>query len=287
MTVIYIDTLFLLNAVIDYLLLLAAAKVAGEPLHRLRFAAGGFLGGLYAAAIFLPGFSFLSHPLCRIAAAAVMILAAFGNSKRLLRQSLIFFALTCAFAGGILAISLLGGEGLSLGRGVIYSNMDLKVVLLSAAACYMILTLLFRKWGKHSTAAGEIISVTIHFDQLEIPVKALIDTGNTLTDPVSGCPVMVAEGEYIEQFFPPEQRLTKGELEDPVDAARLLKERGMEQRLRLLPFRSVGIEKGLLLALRTDKVLADGRNWTRMLVALSPTPVSEGGSYQALIGSID
>ena len=39
MTVIYVDTLFLLNGIIDYLLLLAAARLAGEPLRRLRFGA--------------------------------------------------------------------------------------------------------------------------------------------------------------------------------------------------------------------------------------------------------
>ena len=36
MTVVYIDEVFLLNAVIDYLLLLSAAKLAGEPLYRGR-----------------------------------------------------------------------------------------------------------------------------------------------------------------------------------------------------------------------------------------------------------
>ena len=41
MTVIYVDTLFLLNALVDYLLLLAAARLAGEPLRRVRFALGG------------------------------------------------------------------------------------------------------------------------------------------------------------------------------------------------------------------------------------------------------
>ena len=64
MTVIYIDTLFLLNALVDYLLLLAAARLAGEPLRRIRFALGAALGGAYAVAIFLPGLFFLSHPLC-------------------------------------------------------------------------------------------------------------------------------------------------------------------------------------------------------------------------------
>ena len=46
MTVIYVDTLFLLNAMVDYLLLLAAARLAGEPLTRLRFLRGALLGGL-------------------------------------------------------------------------------------------------------------------------------------------------------------------------------------------------------------------------------------------------
>ena len=47
MTVIYVDTLFLLNALVDYLLLLAAARLAGEPLRRVRFALGAILGGCF------------------------------------------------------------------------------------------------------------------------------------------------------------------------------------------------------------------------------------------------
>ena len=52
----------------DYPLWTAAAKLAGEPLRRLRLAAGAALGGLYAAAIFFPGMGFLTHPLCKLGA---------------------------------------------------------------------------------------------------------------------------------------------------------------------------------------------------------------------------
>ena len=95
--VIYVDTLFLLNALVDYLLLLGAARLAGEPLRRLQFGAGAALGGLYAVALFLPGMGFLNHPLCRVAAGVLMVLAAYGGSRRLLRQGLIFLALTTYF----------------------------------------------------------------------------------------------------------------------------------------------------------------------------------------------
>jgi len=54
-TVIYLDTLFFLNAVMDYLLLLCSARLAGEQLHRPRMALGAAFGGAYAAAAVLPG----------------------------------------------------------------------------------------------------------------------------------------------------------------------------------------------------------------------------------------
>lgn len=83
-----------------------------------------------------------------------MVLLAFWRSRRLLRQVLIFLALACAFGGGVLAVELLGGQRLALGGGVLYSGMDLKIVLLSAAGCYGLLTLVFRGIGRHGGPPG-------------------------------------------------------------------------------------------------------------------------------------
>ncbi len=285
MTVIYIDTLFLLNALVDYLLLLAAARLAGEPLRRWRFALGAGVGGLYAVAIFLPGLGFLAHPLCRLASAALMLLAAYGGSRRLLRQGLLFVSLTCAFGGGVVAIGLLGGTGLSLGNGVFYSALDLKVVLLSAAVCYGVLTLVFQRLGRHSAASGELVSVKLRLGERTAALTALVDTGNTLTDPVSGCPVMVAEGERLAPLFSEDCRPGLRELRDPVSGLARLGTGEWKSRFRLLPYRSVGVDRGLLLAVRVDGLEVNGQRRDAVLVALSPNPVSDGGGYQALIGA--
>jgi stage II sporulation protein GA (sporulation sigma-E factor processing peptidase) len=171
MTTIYLDTLFLLNAMIDYLLLLCSARLAGEPLERLRFGAGAVLGGGYAVALFLPGMGFLYHPLCRLSVAVLMVLVAFARSRRLLRQILVFLALSCAFGGGVLAVSLLGGQGLS-GGGVISTEVDLKMVLLSAAGCYAALSAVFRNWGRHSHVNGGLRPVKIRLGEREISLFA-------------------------------------------------------------------------------------------------------------------
>ena len=284
MTVIYVDTLFLLNAAVDYLLLLASARLAGEPLARLRFLLGAALGGLYAVAIFLPGLSFLARPPCRLAAAVLMVLAAFWKSRRLLRQVVIFLALSCAFGGGVLAIGLLGGRGLTLSNGVLYSGMDLKIVLLSAAGCYGALTLLFQRTGRHTAAAGELRPVRLTLGERQVSLIALVDTGNTLTDPATGRPVLVAEADCVEELLPPGIRPSPADLRDPAGTLERLED-PWRRRFRLLPYRSVGVDRGLLLAVRVDQVQVGEEDRGPMLTALSPTPVSDGGGYRALLGA--
>lgn len=82
MTVVYIDSLFLLNLIVDYLLLLATAKLAGEVICRPRLALGAAVGALYASAVFFPGMVFLTHPLCKLSAAIVMLLAGLGGKPQ-------------------------------------------------------------------------------------------------------------------------------------------------------------------------------------------------------------
>lgn len=287
MTVIYVDTLFLLNTIIDYLLLLASAKIAGEILYRLRFFFGAIFGGVYAVAIFLPGMQFLSAWPCRVSAAVLMLLIAFSGSRRLLRQTFIFFALSCAFGGGIFLISQLGGTAITLGRGVFYSYMDIKMVLLSAAGCYLLLTLVFKKWGRQTKSEGTLLDVSIQLFGKRCKLTAFSDTGNSLIDPISGKPVLVVDGGFLIDHFPTELQLSTAELRDAASAMGQINAAWAEARARLLSYRSVGVEHGMLLAIRSDVVIVDGKEFPGMLLALSPTSVSDGGSYHALIGRID
>lgn len=279
-TVLYVDTLFILNALIDYLLLLVSARVAGRPLRRLRFVLGAALGGGYAVAMFLPGFAFLSGGGYKLLIALLMLLLAYGAGPFLLRQSLIFFTLSCALAGGIAAIGMLDGGGLSLGRGVVYSVPDVKVVLLSAAGCYALLSALLSRLGRHTTLSGELVPVRITLLGRSVELTGLTDTGNTLTDPLTGESVPVAEGAALANLFP----AGVGDLTDPAAALERLSVGEMRGRYRLLPYRAVGVERGLLLAVRMDEVAWKGRARRGRLVALSPTPVSDGGGYQVLMG---
>lgn len=282
--VLYADVLFTLNALIDYLLLLLSARAAGEPLRRPRFLLAAVAGGLYAVLIFVPGFAFLNRGFFKGLSAMMMFLLAYGATRRLWKQSLIFLALSCALGGGITAIGMMDGAVLSLGRGVVYSIPDLKLVLLSGAGCYAVLRVLMPKLCRHTAAERELYPVIFELHDRRIYLTALMDTGNTLTDPVSGQPVPVAEGCALEELFPPSHRLGREDLIDPVSGMTRLNTGTWRGRFSLLPYRAVGVERGFLLAVRVDRMTIGEKKREGALVALSPTPVSDGGGYRVLTG---
>ena len=285
MTVVYLDELFLLNFVVDYLLLLAAGRLCGEVLRRGWLALGAAVGAGYAAAAILPGMGFLLHPLCKLAAAVLALLAGYGRSRRLLRVGLVFFAVSAAFGGGIFALELLGGQGLTLRNGVLYSAMDLRLILLSAAGCYAAITLVLQRTARHTAARRELVPALLTLEGRRVALTALVDTGNTLTDPATGRPVMVAEGEKVAGLFPAGQAPSGEELRRPVETLERLGRQGWQGRCRLLPYRAVGVECGMLLALRLDGAKVGTEDYGKLLLALSPTPLTDGGGYGALIGT--
>lgn len=147
MTVVYLDSVFLFNALIDYLLVLAAARLAGIPLHRGRYAFCGLLGGLYAAAVFLPGCGFLAAVPVKMAAGVLLALVSFGGERHFLRLTMLTFAIACALAGTVLGLGLLAGQSIPHARGVFYTNVNGKTLLISASGLYVLLAVLFRGSG--------------------------------------------------------------------------------------------------------------------------------------------
>ena len=127
MTVVYIDRVAVLNLMVDYLLLMTTATLAGTPLRRLRFGLCAVGGSAYAVAVFL--LPVLAHPLCRIGAGIVMALCAFGEEVRPWRLTALFWLLSGGLAGLLLALGLLalwiavwlvGGAMVGLVRGLIH-----------------------------------------------------------------------------------------------------------------------------------------------------------------------
>ena len=180
MTVVYVDTLFLLNLTIDYLLLRLSARICGQYVPTLRLALGALMGAVYALCAFLPQGHFLTYPPVKVAVGVALALTAFGGRQRLLRLTLVFFACACALGGGVLMVSLLGSGGLTYANGIPATGLDFKILCLSAAGSYLVLSVGMRCLGRYSKVSKEILPVTLTMEGRTVRLDALVDTGNTV-----------------------------------------------------------------------------------------------------------
>jgi len=282
MTTVYVDRVFALNFLADYLLLLTTAKVAGTPFRRWRLAVSAFCGGGYAVAVFLPGCAFLSGPVCKLLAGCGIAAFAFWPQRRRLRLTVLFFLLSGALAGLLLAVGLIAGNPVQYLRRVYRAEISWPVFLASTALFYALLNVLFRRSVRHE--GGEILRVTVRIGGNSRDILALHDTGNTLCDPVNGDPVLVLEQRAVSDLWPSEVGRVLEENVPPEEKMARLYRLQMGRSFSLIPFRSVGVPAGLLLAFRCDRVTVESRVHRHALIALSEWPLSDGGVYQALWG---
>lgn len=250
---VYVDLVVLMNFAVDFLLLLGTNRLAGFPMGAGRAAAAAILGGIYGGACLLPGFQFLGNTLWRVVSLGLMGTVAFGWNRSALRRCVLFLLLSMA----------LGGIALGLGTGSFLSVAGAAAAV--AALCGV---------GFQGRAVPRrYIPVALPAADGILRFSALHDTGNTLRDPLTGEPVLVAGGEIPEKLT----GMTRQELADPVACM------GKRPGLRLIPFRSVGTEHGMLLAMR----VADARIGNRkgsLLVAFAPAGLGNMGDFEALIG---
>lgn len=265
METIYIDSLFLLNLIIDYLICLLSARVCGLRLRRLRYLAAAALGGAYSVAMYLPGLEWLALWPMKLCLWLAMALTAYGSEERMLRCGVVFLAVSAAFGGFMWAIELSGR----------HPAFDLRTMLLAFVLCYALLRLIFG--GRARLAEARRVKVLLELDGRQVELTALVDSGNRLRDPVSGLPVMVVSPHALSPLFPGCGELLRLE---PVALMESMGEMSpLRGRLRLIPFSSLG-GHGLLCAFRPDRAEREG---TELEIMAAISKDASGDGFQAII----
>lgn len=267
MDVIYIDRLFFLNLILDYLLLLCSARVCGVKLRRVRYFLASLFGASFAAASIFPTLSFLLLSPVKLAAGVLMALIAYGSEKKLLRCCLVFFAVSALFGGAVWAISLQSGDSI---HNRLYIPVSMPVLVLSFGVIYALLSLVFRRSMKNADIF--VSEVRLEFMGKTAELRALHDSGNTLFDPITGASVLIGSADTLSPLFP--EFAEKFKSPDCTEALTVPK---LEGRLRLIPYSAVGTGSGMLTAFRPDRICVDGRERSDIIVAVSPTPVGGDG----------
>lgn len=99
-----------------------------------------------------------------------------------------------------------------------------------------------------------LTSIAIGLKDKEVNLVALIDTGNSLKEPISQKPVIIAEYSALETILPQSIKniyLNNEELDLNI-IGKIMEEIGDDIRLRLIPFKSIGNDSGILVGFKPD-----------------------------------
>lgn len=281
--VLYLDLAFILNSLADGLALYVTARLAGCPVRRKRLWLASAIGGVYGTLCLLPPLGAMGSFLPQAAVAALLVWLMFGAYPTFLRLFLLFFVLSCALGGVMLAMTqYITAYGISDTLHII----NWKVFFLAGGLCYFLLSVVFRGDVRHAVER-QLFQGTLLRNGKTTQLTVLRDTGHTLSQPGTGKPVMTVWVHAVETLFETAEWEVLSRLEE--QGAVWCMEQLAEISaggFQLIPYRAVGVSEGMLLAFCAD-TLTLGENVLEMSpVALSPTPVSDGGGYHALWGDV-
>lgn len=244
---IYVDILVFLNTVINFFLLLITAALAGREKKVGRILTAAFLGGIYALILLLPQLSGPVLTLTRIAAAAAMTAVAFPfrSLRTFLFQCGLLYLAGFLFAGLMVAIWLLFSPPAMLyGNGVVYFHIPAMILVLGVLTVYGAVWLCTRHRQTQREERG-LAQVQIGIDGRQVSLLGEVDTGNRLSDPFSGLPVVLCRYQSVKELLSA-PLIAYFERSGPDRI-----EKAAEQGIRFVPYETVG-KKGLLPVVRPD-----------------------------------
>ncbi|MCD9024423.1 sigma-E processing peptidase SpoIIGA [Cohnella silvisoli] len=300
---VYVDLVFFTNLAVDGTVLLATAKVRRLRPTRSRLFAAAFLGAFYAAAMFWAEIPYLYSFGTKVLISVIMVLLSFGYGGPLqfVRNFGAFYLVNFTTLGGVIGIEFLLQSADSPWGGMTYTAEGGLTLQWQMQLGLFITTFLLSVWLFRSTSETRrkrqdmeqlFWDIEIKVEEGSWAVRALLDTGNRLYEPLTRIPVMIMEASVWKEQLPPGwcERL-KSESPDQLISemdARFTEDYLWGNRLRLVPYRAVNGNTRLMLALKPDVVMLSREGHpplqiNRVLIGLDAGTLSSEGSYRAIV----
>lgn len=269
--IIYTDILILVNFLVDYFLLLLTVKLTESKVRIFRVILSAFIGGISSLYIFFPINNILFDLLYKIILSFIMTLTVIGFKK--LRQFSKFcfflFSITSLYAGIIYAVSnVFKPSGMLIDNGVTYFEISPIFICASTVVFYLLITFLSRIFKKSSHTA-ECCEITLTSDSKSIKLKAIVDTGNSVSDYFGKSEIIIADNSSFKALFGFEGDFTDEKL---------------KSRFRIVPCATVTGED-FLKGYRCDSAVIKTANKTvnieKPILAQSKTELKDG--YNAIV----
>lgn len=293
---IYLDVVFAVNFILDFILLLLERRISRKKVSLNRVFLGALVGALLMCIIILiPKMNYILYlAFSYFFSSALIILVTFRPKKfkELIKLTVLLYMIAILLGGIIFTLYYYSFVGFSLNR--IFSKhllkgLDLQMLLLLVCLAVIIWVIFINIFFKVVNISKSIYDIGIFYGNQEMKINALLDTGNTLYDPISHWPVIIGEIEIFKNY------LTLEQYEALLNLSRNIYDlQNIERNQQLLglnfrwiPYSSLGNENGMLLGVVLDKVIVHLGKETKenknVVIALYNKKLSKDNSYCVLL----
>ena len=275
---VYIDIIFVENLLMNYIILYGTGFIQKDNMKSIKLIIASLIGAMYAIISYLKIIPIYSNVFIKILLSIIICYIAFTikSAKKLFKTVLLFYLVSFATAGlAIALIYLVNPENVNLKNGVFVGTYPMKMIFISGALGFVIIQYSF-KVNKRIMKNKELIcDLIINVYGKNVHTKAFIDSGNNLRDPLTNKPVVIIEKEKIQNVLPFMN----------LSYESLIK--NSDSRLRLIPFKSIGKQNGMLVGIKANfvKVIqhnGEENNIYDVTIGLYENKI--GNRYDALIG---
>ena len=265
--VVYADLLFLVNFSMDFLCFFVTARLLHKDVKRWRMLIASAMGGIYSVAVlFLPIGTFAAV-MIDLLFCFFMCMCAFGikngGAFGYFISSSVYFGVSVGTGGLMTAMySLLNRMELPLGEveekgdGISVWLFGLLAIISGVAASF--------GGDLFKTVSSDTVSkIKITYKGVDIETNGMIDTGNLITDPIGGKPIVVIDVNVAAKLLGDDcaNAAAKGNLASDIW------QKG-EHKVRIVPINTAGGNSVLCAFVPDDitvEVRSDKRRATRSL----------------------
>lgn len=265
---VYADSLFLVNFISEYILLILTEKTGTLKIKSQRKISAAALGAVLSVILFCTDFSTLEAAAAKILTICLITFICIGAKLGMfLRFGAVFTVLTYIYGGIFSQISGFFGEA-AIRNGFTYININTTLFLLIFICTYPIVLII----SKLINYKKRIYKLSVSLGEKATQITALCDSGNLLKHKGEG--VIIVEWGALKNLF------------DFTEYEQLY-ERIEDLKLSIIPYTSLGAESKTLIVFECDTLTLKDENkkFHNIPIGAVNRTISPKGTYNALIGT--
>lgn len=283
----YVDIIFLENVFMNSIILLATGIILKDKTKIIRNLISSSIGAVYAIIIYTSHIELYSNIFLKIMLSLVIVYISFKpqNTKSMLKHIIIFYLTSFTFGGVAFALLyFVRPQDILFQNGVLAGTYPIKMILAGGIVGFAIVVISFKNIKGKLNKKDMYCNVKLCERENKKVITAIIDTGNFLKDPITKIPVIVAEINSLDGLFPSEilhnaSKIINGGDIDLGEYA---------SKIRVIPFKSLGKDNGLLLGIKIDKAYIEYQDNVHeiknIIVGIYNGNLSRSGKYEGLVG---